>query len=115
MVNPKLEKLRELMKIANDGLTREEFLASFKAAVDQILKIETRVLDRVNKAVDKLSNEQTGLKEKTALELEKLKVELLKEAEKMFEEQRQNLNFIHDKVRRIKEGVNGKDGRDGAT
>ena len=115
MSDQKLERLKKLFEIANDGLSRDEFLKSFKSVVNQVLKIEATVLEKINKIIAEFKQEHKELTDETVAEVEKIKDELLAKADKMFEEQKQNLAFIHDKVKRIKEGIDGKDGRDGAT
>jgi len=44
----KLEKLKKLLELTNEGLTREEFLESFKQVVDQILKLESKLIQKID-------------------------------------------------------------------
>lgn len=103
----KIEKLKKLLEVANDGLSKNDFVESFKKILQQVFRIETQVLERINKAIDEMKTEQGNLKGATQGDLETLKSRLLSEAEKMFEEQRQSLNFIRDKVRNMREGTDG--------
>jgi len=47
-MNEKLLKLQELLKIANDGLTRAEFIDSFKAALKQIALVEQKLIGKID-------------------------------------------------------------------
>jgi len=39
-MNDKLKKLQDLMKMANEGLTRDEFIQSFKTIVSHIASLK---------------------------------------------------------------------------
>lgn len=43
----KLAKLQELMKLANDGLTRQEFELAFKSLIDFIKRTDTNLSDKI--------------------------------------------------------------------
>ena len=51
MDTAKLEKLKKLLDVANDGLSKSEFLESFKKVVNQVLKIETKLVEKINQAI----------------------------------------------------------------
>ncbi|MAH44119.1 hypothetical protein CL614_10460 [archaeon] len=110
MPNDKLEKLKKLLEMVNESITRKEFVESFKKVMDHVLKTETALMKKLNKFtkdVDKLLNSKTddGLLE--------MKAQLTKDTKEMFEEQKQNLDFIKDKANRIVNGIDGLDGKDG--
>ncbi len=52
-MNDKLLKLQELLKIANDGLTRAEFTDAFKAVIDQVKKIEAELIATISTRLSK--------------------------------------------------------------
>ena len=119
----KLDKLENLLKIVQDSVTQEEFLKSFQSVIDLVLKIGKDLKDRN----EKMSKEMMDLCDTLAKNLEELNKQKLssvclsmdnKMAEaqiginKLLKEQEAGMNFIRDKVRKIKEGVDGKDGRD---
>jgi DNA-binding ferritin-like protein len=54
----KLQKLQELMKLANNSLSVEEFLANFKIVIDYVKKIEKNLDKKVD---DKCENAQNEL------------------------------------------------------
>jgi len=47
-MSTKSERLKEMLKIANDGLSREEFLESFKKVIDHILKTEIKLIEKID-------------------------------------------------------------------
>lgn len=49
----KLNKLKEMMSLLNEGLTREEFMSSFKAVIDQIKKIESELIKTIGTRLGK--------------------------------------------------------------
>jgi hypothetical protein len=107
MDSNKLEKLKKLLEVANDGLSKAQFLESFKKVVDQVLKIETKVLENINKAIDELKISQNASLEATQGDLMGLGARLTELVNKALKEQENGLNFIRDKVRKIKEGKDG--------
>jgi hypothetical protein len=117
----KLEQFQKLLQLTNEGLTREEFFSEFKKVIQQVFQIEVKMLEKINLAIDNLKSDHETMKGDTQYSLDEMKeqcMQMIKEAnksfilktEKMFEEQRNGMNFIHDKVRRIKEGVDGEQG-----
>jgi len=59
---PKLKKLEELIKLANDGLTKEDFTTSFKIVIDFVKRTEkalnTKIDDKTKSAIDALTELQ---------------------------------------------------------
>ena len=119
----KLQKVKDLFGMLNDSLTREEFVEAFKAITSLILKIETKWNEENLKriaALEKLQETLAGkLGSANVSEFSALKDEITVTASKLFKEQKDGLDFIRDKVRKIKEGkdgytpVKGKDYFDG--
>lgn len=110
MTKEKLEKLKKLLEVTNEGLTEKKFLESFKTVVNQILKLETKALDKINKAIAELESKNNTSLNATQADLRALGGKLEELVDKALKEQANSLNFIRDKVRKIKEGVDGKDG-----
>ncbi len=42
----KIKRLKDIVTILNDGVTKEEFLKSFKSALNQIAKVEKKLIER---------------------------------------------------------------------
>ena len=67
MSDPKLQRLVDLLKVATEGLSREEFTKSFKALIDLINKLWGDFVTKHGKAIDEIkpkfivimSNERT--------------------------------------------------------
>ena len=115
-----LQKFSELWKTASESLSRKEFVEAFKAVTDLILRIQKEMVDKNNRSLvdfqsfvsdlaGKLesSNEVNlgGIKEKAS--------KVMASVEKSLKEQENGMNFIYDKVRKIKEGKDGYTPRKG--
>ena len=55
----KTEKLKQLLNILNDGITQAEFVKSFKSVIEHILKLEKKLIERVD---GKTATEEEALK-----------------------------------------------------
>ena len=120
----KLERLKKLYEVANDGLSKAEFLESFKKVFNQVLQIETKVLEKVNKAISDLKGQNNASLDALKADFQRVSSDLGDMVAKALKEQENGLNFIRDKVRKIKEGkdgyipkkgvdyFNGQDGKD---
>ena len=113
MEKDKLEKLKELLKVANDGLSKAEFLKHFRNAIKMIVNIEKQLIAKIDKAIDTMKSDLIVLKSATQSDLNDLKAKHKERVDKALKEQENGLNFIRDKVRSIKSGINGKNGIDG--
>ena len=115
----KLEKFRQLLTIATENLTREEFVQSFKAILTQISKLEEALLKRIDDTLDKKSQAfidkltnflEEGKKILSVLEKdEKATLEGLKsEASKLISKALQTLNekslAIDKRLKEVKDG-----------
>lgn len=118
---PRVKKLKELLNLVSEGLTKEEFLKAFQAILDVVLRIEKKQDDKFEtnlKGLKKQIENAIGGKEE---DYEDLKKQTIAALNKVLHEQEIGMNLIRDKVRNIKEGidgidvVNGKDGKDGAS
>ncbi len=109
----KLAKLREIMKITTEGLTKSEFLSSFKAVINHVLKTEVKLIEKVDLLSRQLKGENNKLSESTQASLSDLTEELNKDMATALKQQKTSLEFIYDKMRRVKNGLNGKNGLDG--
>jgi DNA repair exonuclease SbcCD ATPase subunit len=109
-MSDKIEKLKKLLEVANDGISREEFLESFKKAFNQVLQLEVKTLNRVNKAIDDLKIENNTSLQATQGDLRAFKHEAIQSINSALKEQENALNFLRDKVRSLKNGKDGKDG-----
>ena len=119
----KLNKLNELLKMLDENLSREEFVKAFENVVKFLQKVK-KDLDEENKKafaelISVFKELKGSLESNVNTELSGAISNLKDLADKTFKDQNDNLNFIRDKVKRIKEGkdgytpVKGKDYFDG--
>lgn len=57
MPEDKLTKLKELLKVANDGLSKEEFLKAFKAVMDHVSGVEALLVKKIDAKTQEVTNE----------------------------------------------------------
>jgi len=100
-----LQKLNKLLSLMDeDSLTKEDFIASFEKVVEFIKKMQEQNLEEVEqlkKAFESVSNQ---LKENNNLDLQDVKAEISKQITSALKEQQDGMNFIHDKVSKLKDG-----------
>ena len=108
-----LSRAKEIWKLANDGLDKEAFDNAFKVLLDVILKVEKKNDDRFSSTLEDLKTKISNLLKGEDKEFENLKNIFIKEIDKALREQENGMNFLRDKVRRLKDGEDGKDGKDG--
>lgn len=53
MENPKLQKLKEMMKLVNESLTREEFVSAFKEVIKLTKDIESKLIQKIDGKLSK--------------------------------------------------------------
>jgi hypothetical protein len=103
----RLNKLKELLKLTSEGLTREEFVSEFKKILEIFLAMKI--------ATEKKQKEIVALAEKTLAEIEnKTNNYTEKEADtlrtlfaRLEKQQQDDLNFVKDKVRGLTDGEDG--------
>lgn len=117
----KLKKLKSLLELSNFGMTREEFLREFKqefldslkTVIDQVLKVEAKMIKNLNNVTQELKNNQN---KQTEVEQENFRILTGKfegVIDKALREQENGMKFIYDKIQRLEDGKDGKDGQDG--
>jgi len=106
----KQEKIAQLKKELENTLntpTSEEFLAFAKQIIDiiqNLRKDNKATAEDLNKAFDKATK---SLGDNNSTSLADVKAEIVKALDKSFKEQSGTMNLLRDKVRNIKEGVDG--------
>lgn len=111
----KLNKLQALLKMLDESITRKEFTEFFQNVINQILRVEKTISDKQNQAVADLKVLFNDLKGNTTQYTEseiKTAINTLQaRVEKSMKDEENLMNFIRDKVKRIREGKDGKDGK----
>ena|SRR3990167_3332621 len=100
----KLKKLENLLNLLDESLTKEEFVKSFEAVVNLILKVQKDLQDKNEVAIDSLEK----MFEKLALKLESANKEDITEIKVKIEgalkDQQAGMNLIYDKMKDIRSG-----------
>ena len=103
----KIEKIKKILSLVNEGLSRKEFTEQFRQLLEFLKKLKEKnraEFESLNKSIIELS---TKLKDDNATSLTGLKDSFIKIITQALKEQENGMNFIRDTLRRIK---NGKDG-----
>lgn len=97
--------------------SRTEFLSAFQKVIDHVLKAEANLGSKIDKktseAIAELLSSFNELKRMSNSDFKEVRTDLVSRVDKALKEQSDGLNFIRDKVRKIKEGKDGEDGKDG--
>ena len=137
MTKEKLERLKTLFEIINDGLTRDEFTMAFEKVVKQVLKLELKLIEEIKAKTKEEKEALRKLKE----EFEEIISSSIKESDstfggfrrrsieainKLFERNEVNKKLkeklrladqkileLTNKIASIKNGKDGKDGLQG--
>lgn len=110
----KSEKLKKLLELVNEGLTREEFLKSFKQVINQVLKIETQALKKINTAIKGLEDGNNTSNKAILDDFKGLKAEVDIMYKDTLKDLKDGLNFLEKKAKKIKSGKDGTDGINGS-
>lgn len=107
------QQIRKFFKLPDYNLNRDEFLKGYKKIISQVNNLEIKIIERIrNKTITEKEN-LDKFKNDSADSISKLKEKFVKLLGRALKEQENGMNFIRDKVRRIKEGKDGRDGIDG--
>ncbi len=112
----KLEKLKSLLKLVDESISKTDFEKAWKACLEMILKIEKKNDDKFTKTLEDLQKKIEDSLNGSEDNFGSLKREILRTLVKLQKESSDNLKFLYDKVGRIengKQGERGLDGKDG--
>lgn len=111
--------MADLYKLASEGISKQEFLDSFKNVVAIVARTNAEMLKRSDDSLAALTKEMKMLyaeiKATATQDIAAAKAELKIDITKALKEQEQGMKFIYDKVRSIESGEPGEDGDDGHT
>lgn len=97
------------------GQVKQEFVTNFEMVVKMVKDLResnTKEFDLIHKAVDKLSED---VKTEASNEVVNIRAQVTSEFNKAFGEQQKGMNYIFDKVSKLKNGKDGKDGENGVS
>lgn len=120
MADEKLSKLKSLLELSTFGMTKAEFLAEFKdeflnslkTVTEHVLKVESKMIERLDAAIKELKQNQDNQTRIEQKDFDRAVGKFEERVGGLLEEQRQGMNFIYDKIRSIESGKDGKDGKD---
>src|SRR3990167_5321737 len=117
----KLERLKQLLNIANDGLSEAKFLEYFKAVLAQISRLEEALLKKIDNTLDKKSqafNEQIinllseskmsfqKMYESHEKAMESMKTDMSKVVKNMVSEHEKKMRMMDEKMMEMHDGKN---------
>ena len=113
----KLKKLEELLKLVNESISRDEFVQAFENVLKHVIDAEKKSLGRVDEkmvgVIDGLTAQVDALKLSSTKDFTSLKKEIQTTIDAIKLEQKNTMNFVYDKVSKLKNGKDGRDGRAG--
>jgi hypothetical protein len=113
----RLQKLQTILNQIDEGISKADFTESFRNVVNQVLRVEKSLSDKNNSNIADLKALFSSLKEEVALSTDsKLKSAISQLEEKIGKAEKDlenEINFMRDKVRGLKDGKNGENGKDG--
>jgi flagellar hook-basal body complex protein FliE len=116
MPNDNLKKLKELLDTASvalikDGFLkefREEFLASTKTIISHILKVEEKLIERVDNAIKNINSQQDALKKATESDLRGITAKFEQSINNLLKQQENALKRFEE----MEQGKQGEPGKD---
>lgn len=104
----KIEKLKELMKIANDGLSKSDFISAFKEVLDFLKKVKhenATEMERIEKHLTEMTEEMKG---KSETEMEEMKKKMMSyceaEMKDMYQEHEDMMAKMDKKISEVHDG-----------
>ena len=107
------QKLKDLLTLLQDGLTKADFENFIKSLMEAFLKREKKFDDKFSVTLEDLKTQISNLLNGKDEEFGGLKNNLEKIIARLENEQRQNLNFLRDKVAGLRDGARGEQGLTG--
>jgi len=103
------EKLKQFLELMSESLTRKEFTENFTRILKFLKELKAKNQSEVTALKEMIASLSTKLKTDNTTDISGLKAEFTKLVNKALKDQEDGMNFIRDKVRSIKPGINGKD------
>ena len=103
----KLQKLEDMLKIVNDGISKEEFVSSFEAVLKQVLAVEEKIVANNKKAIEELRTLITSLgkelKSTSTAHFTEAKDVFLEQISKALQEQESGMKAIKGLLEELEE------------
>lgn len=110
---PKLDKLQQLLKLLNDGLTKDEFVKSFANVVDLVKKMQAQNASEVaamHRSIELLSKKVAN---DATTDVAALTKQITEIATSLISKYDDKEKAIDAKVAGVRDGRDGEDGQDG--
>lgn len=111
MDKERLQLLKESINSLKKFITKGEFEKSFKILLDFVKGTREITEKQLNEALNKIEKAVEKIKNSNDTQFLNIEKGVANTLNKALKEQADALNFIRDKVRKIKEGIDGKDGK----
>lgn len=111
MDQERLSILRETINTLKGSVTKTEFNSAFKVIKDFVKGAKEVTERQLEKALSIIDRAVRDLEKNNNENLYAIQKDVKSSLDKALKEQADSLNFIRDKVRKIKEGIDGKDGK----
>lgn len=106
--NDKLKEFKDNLIQLSEGITKQDFVKSFKHLLKIVTRIEQELIKKINQALINLNDDYKALKNATQSSLSDFTAKYGQSLDKALKEQESALNFIRDKVRKIENGLDGE-------
>src|SRR3990167_2445136 len=97
----KLKKLKELLEMVNESLTREEFTKAFRTVLEFVLKIRDRNEEKMRQ-MESMHEDMMRKLEEMMRVVNKQMSEMQSENLKALKEQHEGMKFIYDRVQKLR-------------
>lgn len=112
-MSPQAQKLKDILNLLSDSLTKKDFLDAFKAVTEYVKKVDTRTASEVAQIKDMLTSTMERLKELHKEEVGSLESSMSKKMEsdmnKMLLEHEAMMAECDKKMAEMKDGEDGMD------
>lgn len=100
--NKTFEKAQKIIELLNDGVTKQEFLDSFKKIIEIVNRREKQLGDKADGAISTIQQLFNALSNGNTADFESAKADLLAKVGAALDDQQKGMNFIYDKARGLK-------------
>ena len=108
-MSDKLEKTKELLKLINDGLTKKDFIDSFRNVVEQVNKVKAQQEKKMQEATNLINSYIRNAKDVTTTQKTELKSLVKNELTKLSDSLNSKMEEVDSKLSEVKDGMDGQD------
>lgn len=112
-MDPKLQKLQNILTLVTESITRKEFVDAFDAVVAYVKEIKQTNVTEFSAIHQALKTLTQQVKEDATSDVDELKAQVAQAVEKALKDQSTSLNVLRDSVTRMIQGKQGDKGEPG--